>query len=128
MRSTKWRPARLRCSLTPSFIALWRLPHVSGCGCTFAPTASFRCTRIATEADVSIRHGHPDTLGGVPDAFGRHLPLRTPEISLRSCPRVAAARSARFERQPAWQAPSDVIQFVIDHAERTRGAESLRSI
>lgn len=54
-------------------------------------------------------HGHPYTLGGVPNVFGGNLPLRTPEISLRSYPRVTAARSARFERQPAWQAPFDVI-------------------
>lgn len=31
------------------------------------------------------------------------------KTSLRSHPRVTAARSARFERQPAWQAPFDVI-------------------
>ena len=53
-RWTKWPPAQSRFSPTPSFIGPSRTRRASECGCTFARSAWYRCTRNAMEADSAV--------------------------------------------------------------------------
>ena len=54
--------------------------------------------------------------------------LRTPEMALRSYRSCSDASSPYFDRLPSRHAPPLLVRYWADRAERTRVAESLRSI